>query len=687
MENTPNSAIGLGIEEVDTYSNPWGDSGSSNAPTSSIKSGDSTDYIKPIRLAKRHEKKATTNTLGASESTAPAPSGDDFQCRPIRLGSRSKENISKESISNKSTPSVTKSIEIKNLPIVEPYYRNKDSNDDDMIFAVCLVDFHHVRGPEVQWWKSNYHPDYEPSLFKNLPFQALPDGSHLFEETFSNFNLVYNFKNGTSIDNLEDLDNYEHDPRNLKTLFGCSCVMQIRTDLLSAEERERNKDFTRSIVQKAVVVIARKQPIFAKIKDKLVIITKSYFQQDDFNNISVLESLFDNLNTNFKLVDNELEIEDISLREQQKSLKEEEFFVNLNLKDTIFKFKQNFMTIFKCLLLEKKVLIFSNSNLEMLTQFQNNLISLIPNLINCLDDCGCPLIDFVETDGPLMKPSSLNTTNRKSMLRFFGLPLQIFNTKGSFWNPYLPLQQLDELNTESFMVGCSNLLFVNQSERLKVDLLINLDTNEVSYPIGKGEALSLSSNDKKFMNNLIQTLSDQNDEYHGNDDYIRHQFEDYLLSLLSSTRYSQYVEKFKQAPPGYDLKDDLGNTSLFNSKFMSSWKSTNNYRIWHAVSDEFMFNFIDPKHIGLSINNPTSSNKISDLFSNFRFKPATTEHAITDDIKVHKFISNDKDEEPENIDKSEIESSISDDKPNLPEKNEDSSTKKSLSWNWGFMKK
>ena len=195
----------------------------------------------------------------------------------------------------------------------------------------------------------------------------------------------------------------------MKTLFGCSCVRQVKTSDLTEEERERNKDITRSIVQKAIVVITRKQPIFTKIKDKLSIIAKSYFQQETFDNFEILDNLFENLNGQFKLVDNEMHTE----LEQ-----EEENYVNLNLKSTVAKFRSRFLIIFKSLLLEKKVLIYSNNNLEALTQFQNNMLSLMPNLINNLDDSGCPLIDYAETNGPLSKPQSLNTTNRVSMLRF-----------------------------------------------------------------------------------------------------------------------------------------------------------------------------------------------------------------------------------------------------------------------------
>lgn len=552
------------------------------------------------------------------------------------------------------------SIQIKNLPIAVSPLKNTFSSStvvaasgrqvDDMIFAICVVDFHHLRGPEIQWWKSNYHPEYTQLLFKNLSFQALPDGSHLFEETFSNFNLVYDFQNSESIDNMLDLNDYQGDPRHLRTLFGCSCVRQVKTSDLSQEERDRNKDITRSIVQKAIVIIVRKQPIFTKIREKLSIITKSYFQQDNFNNVELLENLFDNLNNTFKLIDNELEENTkftYEFSEQQKSIaKEEENFVNLNLKNTILKFKANFLTIFKSLLLDKKILIFSNSSLEMLTQFQNNLISLIPNLINNLDNSGCPLIDYVETNGPLAKPNSLNTTNRRSMLRFFGLPLQIFNTKNAFWNPYLPLQQLDELTVESFMVGCSNLLFVNQAEKYNIDLLINLDTCEISFPSGKQDELGLSHADKKFINHLINNIeNERDDEFLGNDDYIRYQFEDYLNSLISTTRYAQYVDKFSQAPPGFGTGDvNFGNLSLFNIKFVDKWRLSYNYRIWNAMADEFIFNFMDPKHLAVEFPETHASYNLSNFFS-FKLKGSTDQQSTThtaNDPRPQKFIADEK---------------------------------------------
>lgn len=642
--------------------------------------------LRPLRIQKRPE----TNSAPASRQSS-RPTSDDFVCRPMRLGlsltvSAWKEQKERKTSTSSEAPSSVlshshsrhSSIQIKNLPIVQSPRRKSQadlSQLDNMVFALCLVDFHHVRGPEVQWWRSDYHARND-NLFRNLPFQALPDGSHLFEETFSNFNLVYDFKNAVSLDDLADVDLFRGNPNHLETLFGCLCVRQVKTSDLSSEELERNKDITRLIVQKAVVVITRKQPIFTKIKEKLSIITHSFFQQTNFSNFDLLESLFDNLNDLFKLLGEE----DFVVKDDPTDLaaneRQEEYFVNLNLREILAEFKNDMLVILKALLLEKRVLIYSNNNLELLTQFQNNLIALIPNLLNNLELSGSPLIDYTEKYSPLQKPTSLKTNDRRSFLSFFGLPLQVFNTKGSFWNPYLPLQQLEELSAKTFMVGCSNLLIVNQLASFKVDLLVNLDTRQVTYPMTRPEELRLSTLDKKFISILLSTNRSR-ESYIGSDDYIRYQFEDYIRSMLAATRFSQYVERFHVAPPGFDTQADknLGNLKNFNHQFITAWFETENYKIWNAVCDEFIFNFHDPAHIASGMSEGALYN-FSGLFSSFKKAPQPTlslsERAnqyFSHAQKPQKFLSD--------------ESEGQDHTPNLEPKKSNSSK---TGWGWGFKK-
>lgn len=667
------------------------------------------------------------------------PSNGEFVCRPMRLGlgaapishsrisssdksnyalsDRVNDGTSERSSVKSSRPSMlsrlsqklipssitfaqdNSSIQIKN--VVVPQLRRKSTDRNgilDMVFAVCLVDFHHVRGPEILWWRSNYLKDTIPDqgLFKHLPFQALPDGSHLFTETFSNFNLVYDFRGNVSLDDKNDFDHFQGNPNHLETLFGCSCVRQIKTTDMSAKELARNNDITRSIVQKAVVVITRKQPIFTKIKEKLSIITESYFGQRDFDDCSLLDSLFDNLNSTFKLGDDELPLsikrpqtqnssEDL-LREQRYE-EQEEYFVNLNLRGILFHFKTNMLVILKALLLEKKVLIYSNNDLELLTQFQNNIIALIPNLLKNLDLCGSPLCDYTEKYSPLEKPSSLKTNDRMSMLRFFGLPLQIFSTKGSFWTPYLPLQQIDELEADTFMVGCSNLIIAHQLPNYKVDLLVNLDDYTVTYPTEKTDDLRLTQMDKKFISVLLST-SQREDAYFGSDDYIRYQFEDYIRGLLATTKYYQYVQKFQMQPPGFDqtANINLGDLKSYGSSFTLLWFATKNYGIWNATCDDLVFNFHTPQHIAVELSSGESG-YFSGFLSSLKKSQTSTK---TNTVKSGLYFSHTK--EPQKFislkesDLNESKVATENDSNFLVVESEIHSEPKTY-WSWAFSKK
>jgi hypothetical protein len=69
-------------------------------------------------------------------------------------------------------------------------------------------------------------------------------------------------------------------------------------------------------------------------------------------------------------------------------------------------------------------MLFFGSRCDRLCMIQFSLISLIPGLIRNLQDCADPELNNYETK--LVKPSSLQSSNRSSLLSFMGLPLQIF---------------------------------------------------------------------------------------------------------------------------------------------------------------------------------------------------------------------------------------------------------------------
>jgi hypothetical protein len=55
---------------------------------------------------------------------------------------------------------------------------------------------------------------------------------------------------------------------------------------------------------------------------------------------------------------------------------------------------------------------------------QFSLVSLIPGLIRNLQDCADPELNSYEAT--MSKPTSLQSSNRASLLSYMGLPLQIF---------------------------------------------------------------------------------------------------------------------------------------------------------------------------------------------------------------------------------------------------------------------
>jgi hypothetical protein len=342
-------------------------------------------------------------------------------------------------------------------PIKPPERLDEDEN---MIFGVCVVGFHHARGPEVEYWVG---PGEDHShLWPYLPFQSLPDGSHSHEENFSYFTLLYDNDRHIAPDPTPTRDKEGHiigsDFKNVTTLFGISCNRQIKTD----ELKQVTADITRSTVQKSIVVVARK-PIFGPIKEKLTVVTRAYFLQGDFEDRRIIDNLYDNLTQiySFKLDESDLN-------------------VGMPLRELVHRLGSKVLMLLKALMSEKRILFFA-SDTELLCSSQFALVSLIPNLIDHLEDCGSPLLSTYETS--LQKPASLRSSDRQSLLAYMGLPLQLFAAGGIF-NPYVPLQQIDELSaleTKYFLVGSTNSLLLSPKTDL-ADIVVNVSSaSEVSY--------------------------------------------------------------------------------------------------------------------------------------------------------------------------------------------------------------
>ena len=88
-----------------------------------------------------------------------------------------------------------------------------------------------------------------------------------------------------------------------------------------------------------------------------------------------------------------------------------------------------------------------------------------------LEDCGDSSLDSRATKAT--KSLELRTSDRQSLLRYLGLPLNLYG-KGAFFQPYLPLQQLDSLAAaDSYLVGATNSIILQQRD-CKIEVLVNV---------------------------------------------------------------------------------------------------------------------------------------------------------------------------------------------------------------------
>ncbi|RDA90154.1 hypothetical protein CP533_2197 [Ophiocordyceps camponoti-saundersi (nom. inval.)] len=434
---------------------------------------------------------------------------------------------------------------------------------------VTVVGFHHARGPEVETWFGVDHGadpciDYAWSL---LPFMALSDGAHASEEDFSYFTLL---RPAT-------------DSEPATSLFGISCTRQLDASQLL----NRPADVTRSTVQKAVVVIADTPQFFGMLRERLSVVTQAWFAQRDFSDMEILRRFQESL-------------ADEKSRGALEAEPNRDQYLGMSLRELIHEFKWQTLVLFKCCLLQPKMLFFG-SRCDRLCMVQFSLISLIPGLLQSLQDCADPDLDNYKKT--LSRPSSLQSSNRSSLLSFMGLPLQIFG-KGGFFGPYTPLQQLDilaDFGTKSYLVGSTNSLLLQQRDRYS-DILINLDEDTVSITSPSlRSALALTAADRRWIDFLTLEVNETWDEanpsrpktmqYIGSEEFIRSQFESYILGLISSVKYHNFLASNPDGSKG--AEDPAVDYGL---DWIEAWERTENYRMWNSHTDANLFAVSEPKH-------------------------------------------------------------------------------------------
>jgi len=193
-------------------------------------------------------------------------------------------------------------------------------------------------------------------------------------------------------------------------------------------------------------------------------------------------------------------------------------------------------------------------------------------------------------------------------LTYMGLPLQIFG-KGSLFGPYTPLQQLDILadyGTKSYIVGSTNSLLLQQKDRYS-DILINLDNTTINITSSSlRAALALSVADRRWIDFITQSVNDTWDEtnpgrpktmgYVGSEEFIRLQFEEYLLSLISAVKCHNYMNHHAHNPKVMLPQVEGDPSHDFGVDWIEAWSRSENYRIWDRYTDSHLFDIVEAKH-------------------------------------------------------------------------------------------
>ena len=688
------------------------------------------------------------------------------------------------------------SAEPRDLAFITPtplyrYIENKETRDkmksltSNFVFGLAVVDFDHIKGPELTYWlddevisaQDEGQSDksiqgllqqkirHYSKIWPYLAFQALPDGVHMYGETFTQFTLCYDELKKTDVEldfDLVDLVFDDEAPKaktgigakveqsdvgagadaeaeadadvsvktetdangnfvnvdftkteqatgdetsleksrtrpvvemedpnqGVITLFGCACIRQLDTALLKNIDKTHLK---RSVVQKSVILLTR-SPLPIQLREKLSIITQSWFEQRDFSDREILKALYVHVSSTYNQNGYLIEDDDLyevnnnnnsnsTVEDSCKIIKESDFYMGLNFQEVVRKLRRQLLVIFKCLVLGKSRILFFSKDLNALSNTQYCLIGLISNLLLNLSDSGYPLSDnFLHEEK--MTSQSLKSSDRASILRFLGLPLRIFGF-GSFFQPYLTLQQLSyitNINTKSFVVGSSNDIILEHKKDW-FDVIIHLDEKE-SGLFGSGgckveilnkslkDKVGLTWDDKKFIDYIIHSvdthylqdakerpeeqegeekekadeekhdagsattattssaagsgehrstreqiksktvnsnLSIDNGVYKGGDDFIRSQFEDYLIGFLSCVKYDDFLrrqatrEKEKEVVEQLRLDTFDNDIARFGARWVEEFRRSQVYEHWNEITENELFNFFEPRHVGKDI--------------------------------------------------------------------------------------
>ena len=350
----------------------------------------------------------------------------------------------------------------------EDAYQNieisKDNKISNNLIFLALVSFHQKKGSVVEYTlpkredlqnnpmiKSllNFKFSTPKELLDNVFFQltnnALTDGIHLVNKD-TEFFFIHNYQ---------------------KPLYCLSHYVQVKTDDVEESSNSVIDDFQkneRNCIQKALCIVSTiplfgNSIIYQNFYTQLVNQMDTFMEQKSLNDKTNLDILYKSL-FNIKDIKNSMWI--------------------FNLRKIYCYLKEDIFTLIKLILLEKKIIVYSQipSNVSM---FILTLISLLPGELS---------------QGPL-KAHSQN-----------GMPFRIFHDKYLIF-PLFSLFDLDPLLSRidsnkniNFIIGTTNSM-VSNSKQLVYSCKIDLDKPEIVYNKKNTSSNILTVNDVEEKNNTI----------------------------------------------------------------------------------------------------------------------------------------------------------------------------------------
>ena len=83
--------------------------------------------------------------------------------------------------------------------------------------------------------------------------------------------------------------------------------------------------------------------------------------------------------------------------------------------------------------------------------------------------------------------------------------------------------------------------------------------------------------------------------YMGSEEFIRLQFEEYILALLSSMKYHIYLTS-SPIPPKPIASIEGDPISDFNLDWIHAWQQTSSFALFNTHTDSHLFDIVEPRH-------------------------------------------------------------------------------------------